>query len=178
MGQYSTLIYQSVDHTARALLAHFQSQYGKRIFIPLGISAKTPEKIALSSSLSVERHLLRSFEGEEKLMLVIQNAEIRQVYNDFMDGLYGSLSFVGKTAMKALGMRMYRDDLDAQLKNNKLNKPSVYEKRKENLLIILRALFGELQANLQQAGVQVVFWNEEGMLSSMDEGFQKLAIFQ
>ena len=90
-------------------------------------------------------------------MLVIQNAEIRQVYNDFMDGLYGSLSFVGKTAMKALGMRMYRDDLDAQLKNNKLNKPSVYEKRKENLLIILRALFGELQANLQQAGVQVVF---------------------
>ena len=158
MGQYSTLIYQSVDHTARALLA--------------------PEKIALSSSLSVERHLLRSFEAEEKLMLVIQNAEIRQVYNDFMDGLYGSLSFVGKTAMKALGMRMYRDDLDAQLKNNKLNKPSVYEKRKENLLIILRALFGELQANLQQAGVQVVFWNEEGMLSSMDEGFQKLAIFQ
>ena len=150
MGQYSTLIYQSVDHTARALLAHFQAQYGKLIFIPLGISAKTPEKIALASSLSVERYLLRSFEGEE-------NAEIRQVYNDFMDGLYGSLSFVGKTAMKALGMRMYRDDLDAQLKNNKLNKPSVYEKRKDNLLIILRALFGELQANLQQAGVQVVF---------------------
>lgn len=170
-----TLI-QSVEKASKKLLDHFQSQYGSVIFIPLGVGAKTPEKIAPSIAESIQTTLLS--EENETIVLNITDEKVGQVFDAFINSFFNSLNFIAKGIMKALGMKMVWNDFSREIAENKTTNPTTYERWKKNLTMVLAGVFSEIVADLKTADENVSLTNGTTNFESVEEAIAHLKIFE
>lgn len=140
----------AVERASSKLLEHFKEQYGSLIFIPLGVGAKTPAKIAPGIAKSVEEHLLS--EKEEKLQLLVQEEKVQIVFDTFVDAFFNSLNFIAKGIMKTLGMKLEWKKFKQEMFEAKSKKPQSYEMWKKNLLLVLQGVFSEVITELEANG--------------------------
>lgn len=166
----------SVEKAAEKLLAHFQSQYGSLIFLPLGVNSATPKKIAPAVAKSIVNTLLQEKEGN--VLLMMTDEKIGQVFDDFIESFFNSLNFIAKGVMKALGMKLVWNDLFRELAKNKTENPATYEKWRKNLTLVLEGVFGEIVQDFQAGRVPLQLTDGETLFSTAQEAVHQLKIFQ
>ena len=166
----------SVEKAAEKLLAHFQSQYGSLIFLPLGVNSATPKKIAPAVATSIENTLLQEKEGV--LLLMMTDEKVGQIFDDFIESFFNSLNFIAKGVMKALGMKLVWGDFSRELAKNKTENPATYEKWKKNLMLVLEGVFDEIVQDFQAGEVSLQLTNGEITFSTVQEAVHQLKIFQ
>lgn len=175
MTELTPIITKAVETGAAKLLDHYKERYGAVIFIPLGVNSSTATKIAPNIAQSMETSIL-SVDGENATIHVTED-NVGTVFNAFMDDFFNSLSFIGKTAMKAMGMKMFWSDLLSGLADRKANNPESYNVWKDNLIMVLHSLFDEVIAALQTNGKQVFISNGEKSFTTSKEAVSAMKIF-
>lgn len=150
MQDRRSLLINAVQRASADLLNHFQAQYGSLIFLPLGVNATTPAKIAPAIAESIERVMLKA-EGEQQILL-LRDAEVSQVFDAFITSFFNSLNFIAKGVMKALGMKMFWADFTLQLAQHQQSNPATYQKWKANLSLVLLTVFQEVGEEIKKAG--------------------------
>ena len=175
MSELTPIITKAVETGAAKLLSHFRERYGKVIFLPLGVDDKTPAKIAPNIAQSIETSLLNV--EENKATLNVVEDKVGAVFDAFMDDFFNSLSFIGKTAMKATGMKMSWNDFLTQLADRKANNPEGYNTWKSNWVMVLHTLFDEVIAGLQSNWKEVFISNGEKFFSNSEEAVLGMKIF-
>ena len=175
MSELTPIITKAVETGAAKLLDHFKERYGAVIFVPLGVNSSTPAKIAPNIAQSIETSLL-SVE-ENKATLNVTEDKVGVVFDAFMNDFFNSLSFIGKTAMKATGMKMSWSDFISQLADRKANNPEGYQTWKSNWVMVLHTLFDEVIATLQGNGKEVFISNGEKFFTNSEEAVLGMKIF-
>ena len=175
MSELTPIITKAVETGAAKLLDHFKERYGAVIFVPLGVNSSTPAKIAPNIAQSIETSLL-SVE-ENKATLNVTEDKVGVVFDAFMNDFFNSLSFIGKTAMKATGMKMSWSEFLSQLVDRKANNPEGYNTWKSNWVMVLHTLFDEVIATLQGNGKEVFISNGEKFFTNSEEAVLGMKIF-
>ena len=175
MSELTPLLTKAVETATTKLLDHFKERYGAVIFIPLGVNSSTPAKIAPNIAQSVESSLL-SLENNKATLNVTED-RVGAVFDAFMNDFFNSLSFIGKTAMKATGMKMSWSDFLSQLADRKANNPEGYNTWKSNWVMVLHTLFDEVIATLQGNGKEVFISNGEKFFTNSEEAVLGMKIF-
>ena len=176
MSELTPLITKSVETATAKLLDHFKERYWAIIFVPLGVNSSTPAKIAPNIAQSMETSLL-TIEDNKATINVVED-KVGAVFNAFMDDFFNSLSFIGKTAMKATGMKMSWSDFVTQLADRKANNPEGYNTWKSNWVMVLHTLFDEVAAAFQASGKEVVISNWEKTYTTSEEAVADMKIFK
>ena len=175
MSELTPVITKSVETATAKLLDHFKERYGAVIFIPLGVNSSTPAKIAPNIAQSMEQSLL-TIDGNKATINVVED-KVGAVFDAFMTDFFNSLSFLGKTAMKATGMKMSWNDFVTQLADRKANNPEGFNTWKSNWVMVLHTLFDEVIASLQANGKEVFISNGEKSFSNSEEAVSNMKIF-
>jgi len=175
MSELTPVITKAVETGTAKLLDHFKERYGAIIFVPLGVNSSTPAKIAPNIAQSMETSLL-TIEDNKATINVVED-KVAAVFNAFMDDFFNSLSFIGKTAMKATWMKMSWTDFVNQLADRKANNPEGYNTWKSNWVMVLHTLFDEVIASLQANGREVFISNEEKFFANSEEAVSAMKIF-
>ena len=175
MSELTPLLTKAVETWTAKLLSHFGERYGKLIFVPLGVNDKTPAKIAPNIAQSMETSLLTI--ADNKVTINVTEDGVGAVFNAFMDDFFNSLSFIGKTAMKASGMKMSWNDFLNQLADRKANNPEGYQTWKSNWIMVLHTLFDEVVSTLQSNWKEVFISNWEKYFSNSEEAVAGMKIF-
>lgn len=175
MSELTPVITKSVETATAKLLDHFKERYGAVIFIPLGVNSSTPAKIAPNIAQSMEQSLL-TIDGNKATINVVED-RVGAVFDAFMTDFFNSLSFIGKTAMKATWMKMSWNDFVNQLADRKANNPEGFNTWKSNWVMVLHTLFDEVIASLQVNGKEVFISNGEKSFSNSEEAVAGMKIF-
>ena len=175
MSELTPTITKAVETWAAKLLAHFKAQYGSAYFTPLGVNDKTPGEIAPIVAPSIEEQIL-VVQGDKVTINVIDD-KVGTVFDAFMNDFFNSLSFIGKTAMKATWMKMSWNDFVTQLADRKANNPDGYNTWKSNWIMVLHTLFDEVVAALQANWKEVFISNGEKYYSNSEEAVAGMKIF-
>ena len=175
MSELTPLLTKAVETGTAKLLDHFKERYGAVIFIPLWVNSSTPAKIAPNIAQSVENSLLTV--EENKATLNVVEDKVGAVFDAFMNDFFNSLSFIGKTAMKATWMKMSWNDFLTQLADRKANNPEGYQTWKSNWIMVLHTLFDEIVATLQSNWKEVVISNGEKAYATSEEAVAEMKIF-
>lgn len=175
MSELTPLLTKAVETATTKLLDHFKERYGAVIFIPLGVNSSTPAKIAPNIAQSIENSLLTM--EENKATLNVTEDKVGAVFDAFMNDFFNSLSFIGKTAMKATGMKMSWNDFLSQLADRKANNPEGYNTWKSNWVMVLHTLFDEVIATLQANWKEVFISNGEKFFTNSEEAVLGMKIF-
>lgn len=170
------LLTQSVETATKKLLDHFQTQYGSLIFLPLGVNANTPTKIAPNVANNLERFILKD-EGD-RITMIITDETVGQVFDAFITSFFDSLNFIAKGIMKTLGMKMLWKDFARDLAEHKIKNPATYEKWKKNLTMVLQEVFEQVTIDLKNQGQELVISNEIQNFNDIASVLNSLEIFQ
>lgn len=165
----------AVEQAAKKLLDHFKDQYGSLIFLPLGVNASTPAKIAPTIAQSIETTLLEVQDGEITVMM--GDDKVGQVFDTFINSFFNSLNFIAKGVMKALGMKMLWADFASSMEKFKTSDPTTYERWKKNLTMVLDGVFTEVIATLKSQTGNVKLTDGAINFESLDEAIKQLKIF-
>lgn len=165
----------AVEQAAKKLLDHFKDQYGSLIFLPLGVNASTPAKIAPTIAQSIETTLLEVQDGEITVMM--GDDKVGQVFDTFINSFFNSLNFIAKGVMKALGMKMLWADFASSMEKFKTSDPTTYERWKKNLTMVLDGVFTEVIATLRSQTGNVKLTDGAINFESLDEAIKQLKIF-
>lgn len=176
MENLNTKLTLSVEKAAQKLLNHFQAQYGSLIFLPLGVNAKTPEKIAPNIANNLEQVMLKK--EENRINMLIADEQVEKVFDAFITGFFDSLNFIAKGIMKTLGMKMLWKDFAQELAENKTKNPSTYERWKGNLTMVLQEVFEQVAKDLKEAGESIYLSNGEETFEDVASAIHHLKIFQ
>ena len=176
MSEFVTTVSTAVETGTKKLLDHFKDQYGSIIFIPLWVNSGTPAKIAPMVSKNIDDMLLNI--DEDKVTINIVEDKIWVIFDSFVDSFYNSLSFLWKTAMKTLDMKMSRNDYVQWLSKRKTEKPDSYNTWKTNLVLVLQMIFDEIiiAFNGLWKSVSLSNWNQ--YFWSSKEAIEAMKIFQ
>ncbi len=176
MKNLNEILKLSVETASQKLLSHFQSQYGSLIFLPLGVNAHTPAKIAPNIANNLETVMLKI--EENAITMLIADEQVGQVFDAFITSFFDSLNFIAKGIMKTLGMKMLWKDFARDLQEHKLKNPATYEKRKKNLMLVLQEVFEQVALDLKNQGQEVHLSNEEQSFENIASALNALGIFQ
>ena len=175
MSELTPTITKAVETATAKLLDHFKERYGAIIFVPLGVNDKTPAKIAPNIAQSMETSIL-AIEDTKATINVVED-KVGSVFDAFMNDFFNSLSFIGKTAMKATWMKMSWNDFVTQLADRKANNPDGYNTWKSNWIMVLHTLFDEVVAALQTNWKEVFISDGEKYYSNSEEAVAGMKIF-
>ncbi len=141
MALSDLLLSSALEKAIQTLLIHFQEQYGKAIFVPLGVKKdKTPACIAPQLASTFRTYLIEELE-ERRGVLMIEEERIAKVFDRFMDSFFASLNIFSRKILVALKMKMYRSELVYQIKIKNIQAPQTAIKRKKNLILIMETIF-------------------------------------
>lgn len=173
MTTLDLLLPNALEKAIQVLLSHFQEQYGKAIFLPLGVKKdKTPARIVPQLAWAFQSYLIKD-EGE-KAILLLEEERIAKVFDSFMESFFNSLNLLGRKLFITLKMKMSREDLTYQLQIKKEKAPQTAIKRKENLMLILETLFTTVIQELKAQQYSL----ERSWTSSLQEQLHQLKIFE
>ncbi len=176
MSTATPLLTQSVEKGIAKLLDHFKEQYGGMIFIPLGVTSKTPAKLAPGIAESIQQHLLEK--GDEGISILTEEKRIGIVFDSFIDSFFNSLNFITKGVMKTLGMKLSWNDFYKKFEEYKVNDLKAFERWKKNLTTVLVVLFKEVILGYQQNGEKVFIKSGEQYFASIEDAIANLELFK
>lgn len=176
MSELMPVVTKAVETWATKLLDYFKEQYWSIYFIPLGVNAKTPEKIAPIVAPAIDEKILVVQDNQVTINVI--DDEIGAVFNTFVDWFYNSLSFLGKWIMKWAGLKMSWNDYLKWLNNRKSNDPENFKIWKDNLNMILETIFDEIIIALNAQGKIVYVSNGNQFFGSSKKAIEAMKIYQ
>lgn len=176
MSELTPLVTKAIETGAEKLLEHFKEQYWSAYFIPLWVNSKTAGKIAPMVAPAIEEQTLVVQDNQVTINII--DDKIGIVFNTFVDWFYNSLSFLGKGLMKGFDLKMSWNDFVSGLNKRKLDNPNNYETWKNNLNMILQAVFDEIIIAFNGQGKTVYISNGGQFFGSSKEAIEAMKIYQ